>query len=113
METLAALIAPPVVTEGDDAAAKTAEGNEDENDDEGKDEGNDDDDDEEEEESDEEDFNPDAEDDEDDEEERDGNPAFGAFGDAGRSYSVNSTDREGLTPLHVALLYGSIGCLKA
>ena len=47
METLAALIAPPVVTEGDDAAAKTAEGNEDENDDEGKDEGNDDDDDEE------------------------------------------------------------------
>jgi len=114
VETLAALIAPPVVTEGDDAAAKTAEGNEDENDDEGKDEGNDDDDDDDdEEEEDEEDFNPDAEDDEDDEEERDGNPAFGAFGDAGRSYSVNSTDREGLTPLHVALLYGSIGCLKA
>ena len=96
---------PPAETEANEDDEKNEEENE-EKENENENEGEDDD----EDESDEEDFNPDAEEEEDDDE--DGYRAVAAFA-PGQKVDVDGKDREGHTPLHVALLYGSIQCLRA
>ena len=103
------MIAPPPAEteEANEDKEKNEKGNEEnENEDENEGEGEED----EEDESDEEDFNPDAEEEEDEEE--DGYRTVGAFA-PGQKVDVDGKDREGHTPLHVALLYGSIQCLRA
>lgn len=68
--------------------------------------------DDEDDEDDEEEFDPEAE--EEEEEEEDGAAAFGAALTAGLArVSIDERDREGHTPLHVALLHGSIDCVNA
>ena len=101
------MIAPPPAEteEANEDEEKNENGNE-ENENENENEGEED----EEDESDEEDFNPDAEEEEDEEEE--GYRTVGAFA-PGQNVDVDGKDREGHTPLHVALLYGSIQCLRA
>ena len=101
------MIAPPPAEteEANEDEEKNENGNE-ENENENENEGEED----EEDESDEEDFNPDAEEEEDEEEE--GYRTVGAFA-PGQKVDVDGKDREGHTPLHVALLYGSIQCLRA
>lgn len=96
---------PPAETEANEDDEKNDEENE-EKENETRNEGEDDD----EDESDEEDFNPDAEEEEDDDE--DGYRAVAALV-PGQKVDVDGKDREGHTPLHVALLYGSIQCLRA
>ena len=96
---------PPAETEANEDDEKNEEENE-EKENENENEGEDDD----EDESDEEDFNPDAEEEDDDDE--DGYRAVAAFA-PGQKVDVDGKDREGHTPLHVALLYGSIQCLRA
>jgi len=98
---------PPAETEANEDGEKNEEENEEkENENENENEGEDDD----EDESDEEDFNPDAEEEEDEDEDR--YRAVAAFA-PGQKVDVDGKDREGHTPLHVALLYGSIQCLRA
>lgn len=96
---------PPAETEANEDGEKNEEENE-EKENENENEGEDDD----EDESDEEDFNPDAEEEEDEDEDR--YRAVAAFA-PGQKVDVDGKDREGHTPLHVALLYGSIQCLRA
>ena len=99
-----ALIRAPVVEE--DAPGEDAEGEDDGDANDG-DDGEEDDDSE-----DEEDFDPDAEGGSGDEG-SDGAAAMFRSVDGAKKVDVDGRDREGHTPLHVALLSGSINCVKA
>lgn len=105
VERLASLISPPNAEEekeDEDAANEEKDGDGEEEEEEQEEE------DEEEDDSDDgEDFDPNAASGSDEE----GMPNFAAGGAGGAD--VNAKDREGLRPVHVALLYGALDCLKA
>ena len=102
METLKAILAPASAEAGAADEEPEPAAGEEENDEGGNEDEHDEDDD-----DDSGDFDPEAEDAEDDEVM--GMTMQAAFG----RVSIDERDREGHTPLHVALLYGSIECVKA
>lgn len=100
MERLASLISPPNAEEEKEGAKEEQDGDaEEEQEDEGEEEEDDSDDGE--------DFDPNAASGSDEDEEGMPNLAAGGAG-----VDVNAKDREGLRPVHVALLYGALDCLK-